>query len=785
MKSNCDKNVKIFLIGNKLDLEEERLVPKEKALQFQKDHKFDFFIETSAKTGMNVQEIFVEAAKILYEDFIKNKKECKIPEYIKLEKEEKHKREIKNKEEEEKIISNLEDKFQIVAFSTNDIDITPNDIINIFLSQKEHEILKKSRFSIAFKTNLNNLLTRKIMICSVLNLTKEYIGINDVNCYLVFIDLEKEDSIKKLEVIVSYAKDYCATNKLFFVIGIISGEEYKEVKEINKADITKILEDANFKYNYIKINLSNQKEIYDMFLEIFDFCCNNPINKDYEIEDKLSNSINSLDISLIADKLPYDIILSFNRFKDIKQGWDLQFSEKGLKYFDIPIKCQKIGILGNRQTGRSFILSKFFGLPEIKTPLNSKRRISIKLKESKNKISYMVFDSQGFDIPILDDNNSDEKNKTQDKIIDIKEIKEKENNNKSDFSKNYLNMEFDEEINKLKKRQLFEELKVDRKLSEEFIKRFIIEYSDMIIIIVGTLKYYDQIMLKNIMEECIKYKKKTLFVIHNQIFNKSKSELDIYIKDIMMNSFIFNLEEMEEIQIGDHSNSNDNSDDKEETPIYYTSSYKSMLTVYHLFLINDNCKDKSYNEITKKRIESYLNLCPPTKFNMYESFEKKVKEILNEYSNDKKIKIDINKIDELKGRIIYKGNGELIFKKTPNNISEIELKYSYYITGKGKEEKLIILIERPGDIKDINIVPKKYNTKYIIQYKGKKYPSEEEKKYEENMINEGRDFGEFILDINIYLKDYEISNLEEPKYYDKNGIQYIEYNLLKIENCEE
>ena len=53
------------------------------------------------------------------------------------------------------------------------------------------------------------------------------------------------------------------------------------------------------------------------------------------------------------------------------------------------------------------------------------------------------------------------------------------------------------------------------------------------------------------------------------------------------------------------------------------------------------------------------------------------------------------------------------------------------------------------------------------------------------MINEGRDFGEFILDINIYLKDYEISNLEEPKYYDKNGIQYIEYNLLKIENCEE
>ena len=31
----------------------------------------DYFIETSAKTGMNAQEIFIEAAKLLYKDYSK------------------------------------------------------------------------------------------------------------------------------------------------------------------------------------------------------------------------------------------------------------------------------------------------------------------------------------------------------------------------------------------------------------------------------------------------------------------------------------------------------------------------------------------------------------------------------------------------------------------------------------------------------------------------------------------------------------------------------------------
>ena len=39
------------------------------------DYEIDFFMETSAKTGLNIQELFVKAAKVLFEDYSDYKKE--------------------------------------------------------------------------------------------------------------------------------------------------------------------------------------------------------------------------------------------------------------------------------------------------------------------------------------------------------------------------------------------------------------------------------------------------------------------------------------------------------------------------------------------------------------------------------------------------------------------------------------------------------------------------------------------------------------------------------------
>ena len=77
LRKNGNPDVKIFLIGNKADLEEERAVTTEEARKFVEQYELDFFMESSAKTGLNVQEIFIQAAKVLYKDFLSYSKDKK------------------------------------------------------------------------------------------------------------------------------------------------------------------------------------------------------------------------------------------------------------------------------------------------------------------------------------------------------------------------------------------------------------------------------------------------------------------------------------------------------------------------------------------------------------------------------------------------------------------------------------------------------------------------------------------------------------------------------------
>ena len=69
MQSNPD--IKIFLIGNKSDLEEKRKVPLEDEKTFKEENAIHYFSETSAKNGINAKEVFVEAAKLLYKEHLK------------------------------------------------------------------------------------------------------------------------------------------------------------------------------------------------------------------------------------------------------------------------------------------------------------------------------------------------------------------------------------------------------------------------------------------------------------------------------------------------------------------------------------------------------------------------------------------------------------------------------------------------------------------------------------------------------------------------------------------
>ena len=192
-------------------------------------------------------------------------------------------------------MSGQEEKIQIVAFSTNDTKQTPNDVINMFLENNNHLILKKSRHAIAFSTTLaNSNKSSKIMVCSVLNLTREYTGITDVNCYILFIDLEKEESKEKFETILNYAKDYCELTKKIYVLGMVSGND-EETKHITKGDITKTLDSAQVAYEYKEINLSKAKEVSDTIMDVLVYSSKHSISGE-ETKDKEGGQAGSCEI---------------------------------------------------------------------------------------------------------------------------------------------------------------------------------------------------------------------------------------------------------------------------------------------------------------------------------------------------------------------------------------------------------------------------------------------------------------------------------------------------------
>ena len=84
LKTNSEKNIKIILVGNKTDLNNERKISFEEGENMKNRHNIDYFIETSAKTGKNAKNVLIESAKILYKEYtkLKNKADNNIKEKL-------------------------------------------------------------------------------------------------------------------------------------------------------------------------------------------------------------------------------------------------------------------------------------------------------------------------------------------------------------------------------------------------------------------------------------------------------------------------------------------------------------------------------------------------------------------------------------------------------------------------------------------------------------------------------------------------------------------------------
>jgi uncharacterized lipoprotein YehR (DUF1307 family) len=185
-----------------------------------------------------------------------------------------------------------EKTIQIVAFTTNfdpNQFSSPYEIIKIFLKYHDHILLKqKNGLALAFKTTLpKSKKETQIMICSVYDLFREYNGIKEVNCYLLFVDLENKDSKNQLDLIIKYFLKYCSLSKKIYIIGIYNSDSENIQKYISEQEIKEIFENSNImKIMYKEMNIEDTQKISDYILDIFVAVENIPTKRKISQENK-------------------------------------------------------------------------------------------------------------------------------------------------------------------------------------------------------------------------------------------------------------------------------------------------------------------------------------------------------------------------------------------------------------------------------------------------------------------------------------------------------------------
>ena len=272
-----------------------------------------------------------------------------------------------------------EQKLHIVSFSTNEIKYNPNLLIKLYLEKNNFSLLKSTLISTIFSMKFpNQEKDTKVMFCSILNASREYIGIKDVNCYILYIDLESEKSKSKFELILNYAMEYFDFSKKLYVYGLL--DKTKGKTKINKEDIIEYVEELYIPYEYKEINIKEIKEICDSFTEIFNYSLLHPINL------KIKNKVIKKDKKEIKEQPEKNKV-------DEKEEPQKIYGEFG----NTPLK---VVLLGESGVGKSSIISRLInGIFEDNIPNTSGATYVSKIMEFpkfQNKtITFDIWDTAG------------------------------------------------------------------------------------------------------------------------------------------------------------------------------------------------------------------------------------------------------------------------------------------------------------------------------------------------------------------------------------------------------
>ena len=211
-----------------------------------------------------------------------------------------------------------------------------------------------------------------------------------------------------------------------------------------------LLENKNLlssnKENLIEKIKESQEKIKESQEKIKESQKNNELQEKIikELQEKINELLKKDELDDAKQEDFYDIIIDINSIININKGWNIFMTKEGEeKYLKFKgLDFIKIGIVGNINRGKTFILSK---LSKISFPsgvsINTKG-LSIKypdLSEEYKDRKYIILDSAGLETPVLNNLLQEEENGKEEE----EEKKSEENNNEA--KKDEENKEFKKE----------------------------------------------------------------------------------------------------------------------------------------------------------------------------------------------------------------------------------------------------------------------------------------------------------------------------------------------------
>ena len=531
---------------------------------------------------------------------------------------------------------------------------------------------------------------------------------------------------------------------------------------------TKLVEYSNYLNNLQLYNNNQMKCVHDNYnfllfskINIFNILSkqinvlnNNKSKEITELNDKIeqlnkeNKKLNTfLKINDINKKHEnfYDIVVHIDSIKNINRGWKVQMSpnaEKNYKdYKKDPIL--RIGVIGNANKGKSFILSK---ISKMKCPSGMSIKtegLSIKypdLTGGFNNRKIALLDSAGLETPVL--------------VDDLKDNK---------------------------KNEIFKEKSREKLITELFLQNYIVNNSDILIVVVDSLSFSEQKLLLKVKKEMERAKRKIpLYIIHNLKTFITIKQVEDYIQNTLLKSATFKLEKSHNINTKHTTNCNPDIHCYNEI-----TQDKDQKIVHFIYANESSAAGEKYNSFVLDYIEkAYQGVSGLQPFDVIDSIKERYIKISKDII-EKGEKDDILTKDSFETSdpnvIKLKKENEIVLKKclieelgfSNFEVKRFEPKFNMFEKG----NKIIIRVEAPGNcnLKSKIEIQREYN---VIKIYGEKKKDKEPENLEKNIFT-SREIGPFSLEIPLKFDEYHLkAQTQTPKIDYIRGVYIIEYELL-------